>query len=93
MGISPPSAQKKSNIDYSTAVQWAAWIRDLLVQWVWEEVITQELKFDGIMEIDESLFGRKIKYHRGDPPRTATDLGSRVGGMRFRTGNLLPSGR
>ena len=29
-------------------------------------------KFSGIIEIDESLFGRKIKYHRGRP------LGQRV---------------
>ena len=58
---------EKVNIDYATGVQWAAWIRDLFVQWVWEDVISQQLKFDGIVEIDESLFGRKIKYHRGDP--------------------------
>ena len=55
-----------AGINKATAVYWAQYIRDLFVQWVWEEVIIKELKFEGIFKVGESLFGRKIKYHRGN---------------------------
>lgn len=48
-----------------TAVDWASFIRDLFLQWVHDTLPTMML--EGTIEIDESLFGRKVKYHRGDP--------------------------
>ena len=47
----------------STAVDWASFVREVMVEYVSSTVST--LKFTGTVEIDESLFGRKHKYHRG----------------------------
>ena len=60
------SAQK-SAIAYATACTWAQYVRDIFIQWVWEDIILPEYKLSGIVEIDESLFGRQIKYHKGNP--------------------------
>ena len=65
---------ENSAIKKATSVTWAQYIRDLFVQWVWEDVILAEIKFDGIVEIDESLFGRKI-IPSWQHMRTAKDLG------------------
>jgi len=46
-----------------TACDYANFIRELFKTYV--HAMLQEIKFRGIVEIDESLFGRKIKYHRG----------------------------
>ena len=55
-----------TNISYkSTSVNWANFCRDLFVQYVWEKVVLEELKLEGEIEVDESLFGHKCKYHRG----------------------------
>ena len=55
-----------SNIAYkSTAVYWGQYVRDLFVQYVWEDVIQQPEKLSGVVEVDESLFGKRYKYHRG----------------------------
>ena len=52
--------------DYnSTVVYWSAYIRDIMVQYVFENQITNPQKLTGTIEIDESLFGRKHKYHHG----------------------------
>ena len=42
-------------------------IREIFIQWVWEDIILPEYKLSGIIEIDDSLFGRRIKYHKGNP--------------------------
>ncbi len=56
-----------SNVHYkSTAVYWCSYIRDLFVQYVYEYVIKDEMKLSGIVEIDESHFGKKCKYHCGN---------------------------
>ena len=53
-------------MDYRhTAVNWASYIRELFTQYVFDTYKT--LKFTGEVEIDESLFGRKIKYNKGQP--------------------------
>lgn len=55
-----------SGLDYKkTAVDWANFIRDLFRQYVNDTM--SDLKFEDIVELDESLFGRKYKYHRGNP--------------------------
>ena len=53
-----------SGMDYSnSAVEWARKIRDLMAEYYVAEI--EPIKFSGTVEIDESLFGRKNKYHRG----------------------------
>ena len=42
-------------------------IRDIFAEYVWRFVIQDEMKLRGDVEIDESMFGRKCKYHRGNP--------------------------
>lgn len=55
------SAADFAGISYSnTAVLWARDMRDVIVQWVYNEIITAPMKFTGVIEIDESLFGRKV---------------------------------
>ena len=49
----------------STAVDWASFCRDLFVEYYAQHI--RDEKFSGEVEIDESLFGRRTKYHRGDP--------------------------
>ena len=54
-----------SGRDYKgTAVDWANFVRDLFQQWVVDSY--RNIVFDGDVEIDEILFGRKAKYHRGN---------------------------
>ena len=55
-----------TSMDYkSTAVHWASYIRELFIEHVHRSY--SEMKFSNEVEIDESLFGRKIKYNRGKP--------------------------
>ena len=54
-----------AGIDYKkSSVDWANFIRDLFKQYVFEHYST--IKLAGEVEVDESLFGRKVKYHRGE---------------------------
>ena len=46
-------------------MQWAVYIREVLKEYVQQYVKT--VKFEGIVEIDKSCFGRKVKHHRGNP--------------------------
>ena len=48
----------------STSVDWANFVREPFKLWVMEHMMT--MKFSGIVEIDESKFGRRMKYHRGE---------------------------
>ncbi|CAG2192718.1 unnamed protein product [Mytilus edulis] len=57
---------KSANMDYkNTSVYWASYIRELFCQYV--STIYDYTEFEGEVELDESLFGRKVKYHRGNP--------------------------
>ena len=49
----------------STAVNWASFLRELFKEHFHSSI--KERTISGEIEIDESLFGRKIKYHRGNP--------------------------
>ena len=56
-----------SGLSYkNTSVDWANFIRDLFRIYVFEQIIESQDKLSGIVEIDESLFGRKCKYQRGN---------------------------
>ena len=55
-----------TGMDYRpTAVNWASYIRELFCQYVFDTY--ERITFDGEVEIDESIFGRKVKYHKGQP--------------------------
>ncbi len=55
-----------SGLDYKrTSIYWANFIRDLFRQWMQDNIIN--LQFTDEVEIDESLFGRRVKFHRGNP--------------------------
>ena len=59
-----------TNIGYRrTAVEWAKHIRHIFVDFIWINIIQPQAKFSGEVEIDESVFGHKMKYHKGKPNR------------------------
>ena len=49
----------------TTSVNWASYVREMFCQYVHTEY--EKIRFSGDVEIDESLFGRKVKYNRGKP--------------------------
>lgn len=49
----------------SSAVNWAHFIRELFMEHFQRNV--RKKRLNGVIEIDESLFGRRVKYHRGNP--------------------------
>lgn len=49
----------------NTAVDWTQTARLLHVEYNIRH--TKDKLFTGVVEIDESLFSRRIKYHRGTP--------------------------
>jgi hypothetical protein len=60
-------ASINAGINYkSTAVEWAKRHRQLFKEWVWEVVLDAPLQFQGVVEIDESMFGRRTKHNRGN---------------------------
>ena len=73
-----------TDMDYkSTAVNWASYIREMFLEYVYKTY--QTFKFDAEVEIGESLFGRKNKYNRGRP----TGHKLRIFGIVERSSNLL----
>ena len=53
---------------YHTSVNWASYVREIFCEFVFSTY--KDIVFDGDVEIDESLFGRKVKYNRGNPTGT-----------------------
>lgn len=51
----------------TTAVNWASYIREVFKEHFYTNLRHRKLR--GIVEIDESLFGRRVKFHRGNPNR------------------------
>ena len=49
----------------STEGDWGSFCRDLFFEFYVREI--RDVKLQGEVEIDESLFGRRTKYHRSDP--------------------------
>lgn len=63
-GQSLVKCSKDTGIGYSkTCVDWGSFIRDMCIQWVHEEI--PKIKFKGPCQIDESHYGREVKYFRG----------------------------
>ena len=55
-----------SGISYgSTGVNWGVNVREIFKDYFARHIRDEKLR--GEIEIDESLFGRKVKYHRGNP--------------------------
>ena len=50
---------------HRTAVEWSKKLRDLYIEYYVRNI--RHVILDGIVEIDESLFGRRVKYHKGNP--------------------------
>ena len=53
---------------HHTSVIWASYAREIFCEFVHSTYT--DIVFDGDVEIDESLFGRKAKYNRGNPTGT-----------------------
>lgn len=53
---------------HHTSVNWASYVREIFCEFVFSTY--KDIVFDGDVEIDESLFGRKVKYNRGNPTGT-----------------------
>lgn len=49
----------------STAVNWGSFVREVFKEHFHRN--TRMKKLSGIVELDESLFGKRTKYHRGSP--------------------------
>ena len=49
----------------STAPNWSSYMREMFKEHFHRN--TKHVKFSGTIEIDESFFGRKMKYHKGNP--------------------------
>ena len=58
----------EAGMDYNnTSIDWANFMRDLCHKFVHDLYYGGEEIFRGKVEIDDSLFGRKCKFHCGDP--------------------------
>ena len=65
-GLSFKYCSTVSGMHYkNTALDCGNFVRDIMVEFVYR--IVMKTKFSGIVEIAESLFNRKIKYHCGRP--------------------------
>lgn len=65
-GMSLYQSSQMSGINYNrTGVEWGKVVRDLYKEYFNRHI--NGVKFSGIVEIDESLFGKKVKYHKGNP--------------------------
>jgi len=63
------SMSKQTGMAYkSTSVEWAKTVRELFKQYIFEYVHgMNDMIFDELTELDESIFGRRVKYHKGNP--------------------------
>ncbi|XP_041485936.1 uncharacterized protein LOC121432146 [Lytechinus variegatus] len=68
LGGSLKGCSVQAGMDYKkTSVDWANYTRDLFKKFVDSHYnVENPVKLQGEVEIDESLFGRRCKYHRGD---------------------------
>jgi len=64
--LSLSQCAKFAGVTYGkTAVDWSSFIRELFKEYHYRHL--RNKKLSGVIEIDESLFGRRVKYHRGNP--------------------------
>eukprot|EP00057_Strongylocentrotus_purpuratus_P022140 XP_011676614.1 PREDICTED: uncharacterized protein LOC105444288 [Strongylocentrotus purpuratus] len=68
LGGSLKGCSVQAGMDYKkTSVDWANYTRDLFRKFVDTQYNLQNpVQLQGEVEVDESLFGRRCKYHRGD---------------------------
>jgi len=80
------SMSKQTGMDYkSTSVQWAKTVRDIFKQYIYENVHgLNDMIFSEICELDESIFGRRVKYNKGNP-----NIGVKV--SNFETSLVIPA--
>lgn len=65
-GFSLSTCAKFSGVAYgSTAVDWGSFVREVMMEFYERNLKSKTLS--GEIEIDESLFGRKVKYNKGNP--------------------------
>lgn len=65
-GCSLGQCARFSGVSYNTtAVHWGSYIRELFKEHFHNNIKRKQLS--GIIEIDESLFGRRVKHNRGNP--------------------------
>jgi transposase-like protein len=65
-GSSLLQCSARSGFNYgSSSFDWGNTVRHLFVEYYVRHIRTRKLAGD--VEIDESMFGRKVKYHRGQP--------------------------
>lgn len=50
-----------------TVINWASYIREPFQEYLYTNLGHRKLR--GIVKIDESLFGHRVKFHRGNPNR------------------------
>ena len=85
-GHSLLQCSKLSGMHYNnTAVDWANFVREIFKVYV-HNLYESSFQLDGEIEIDESLFGHKCKFHRGNP---RTGLKVWVFGMVQRATNKI----
>jgi hypothetical protein len=65
-GLSLRHVSLSAGVHYkTTAVDWASFIREIFKEYFHRNMKHRVLT--GEVEIDESLFGRRVKFHRGNP--------------------------
>lgn len=65
-GHSLHQSARSAGMEYRhTSVNWGSYVREMFSEHVYRTY--QDLMFEGEVEIDESIFGAKIKYHKGKP--------------------------
>ena len=65
----------KTSIYYgNTGVKYAKMIRDLFLQYVKDGYLNFQFEDDIAIEIDESLFGKKVKHNRGNPGNESSKI-------------------
>ncbi|CAC5412483.1 unnamed protein product [Mytilus coruscus] len=78
-GHSLHMSAKCANMEYkSTSVHLASYIREVCCEYINTEY--EMIRFQGDVELDESLFGRKIKYNREGAWKIAKDHFRRING-------------
>ncbi|XP_045206192.2 uncharacterized protein LOC123558376 [Mercenaria mercenaria] len=84
-GLSLSQTSSFTGVHYkSTAVDWASFVRELFKEHFHRSI--RHRKLTGEVEIDESLFGRRVKFHRGNPNK---GLKVWVFGMVERSSNTI----
>ena len=55
-----------TDISHVTGIEWFKKLRKLMKEFLEKDPVTLGNSEGSVVEIDESLFGKKAKYHRGE---------------------------